>query len=110
MKLKIHFLFLIFFHSFLSCITTQEESIFNGFQHFLDNIYSYERKKLVGGLSKNTQYLYTVNDKKYVVRVLGEILSKRQSEVGIHSLAATHGIAPHVYYYDDAYSFIIMDY
>lgn len=111
MKLRIYFLLLMFFYSLLISTTNQEkDAIFNGFTQFLGEIHQYESVPLIGGLSKNTQYLYLVNDNKYVVRVLGEIPSKRQSEVNIHCLAADNGIAPKLYYYDDKYSFIIMDF
>lgn len=111
MKRQIYFLLIMFFYNFLICgETDQKESIFNGFTHFLSDIYFYENKPLIGGLSKNKQYLYSVNEKKYVVRVLGEELSKRRGEVVIHCLAADKGIAPKVYYCADDYSFIIMDF
>lgn len=111
MKAQVYFLFLISFYSSLMSMAIQEnDAIFNGFKQFLGEIYLYESKQLIGGLSKNTQYLCLVNDKKYLVRILGESFSKRQNEVNIHCLAADNGIAPKVYYYDDEYSFIIMDF
>ncbi len=108
--MRMYFWFFIFLHSFVVSNIVQKDAIFNGFKQFLGEVYSYESEQLIGGLSKNTQYLWTVNNKKYVVRVLGESFPKRKNEINIHSLAAANAIAPRVYYYDDAYSFIVMDY
>ncbi len=82
------------------------------FSEFLSQpLYQFEYKQLHGGFSLNSSYLYHVNDKKYVVRMLGESLHFRKSEIEAHLLAATLNVAPRVHYYDkNNYAFTIMDF
>jgi len=96
----------------ITCSLAQENDvIYNGFQKFLGTIDCYECEQISGGLSHNTQYLCTVNDKKYIVRMLNEPLLIRQSEVLIHLLAANKNIAPKIHYYDtNEYTMVIMDF
>lgn len=91
--------------------TAQEDAIYNGFKQFLGKIYYYQSDQLRGGLSQNKQYVYSVNDNTYVVRILKEPLSMRQGEVKAHLVAADHTLAPTIHYYDEhEYSFVIMDF
>jgi len=86
--------------------------MYNGFKQFLGDIYNYKCEQLSGGVSYNTQYLCTVNDKKYVVRVLKEPLPTRHNEVSVHLFAANKFFAPMIHYYEhnEEFSFVIMDF
>jgi len=103
--------FLVLPYKSACSITQVNDVIYNGFEQFLGTIHTYRCDQLRGGLSKNTQYVCSVNDNKYVVRILKESLSIRQGEVNNHLVAARHTIAPTIHYYDeDEYSFVIMDF
>lgn len=91
-------------------ITQEDDAIFTSFKQFSGDIYQYKRKQLNGGLSNNTQYICVVNEHTYVVRALKEPLARRQNEINTHLLAASKGIAPKIYYYDDAFSCVILDF
>lgn len=59
-----------------------------------------------------THNIYTVNDSKYLVRILKEPLLIRQNEVIVHSAAADKFIAPKIYHHQHTkeFSLIIMDF
>ena len=90
----------------------QIDAIHTGFEQFLGKLDYCDCKPLHGGLSSNMQYLCTVNDKKYVARILKESQTQRQTEMAAHLTAVHHGISPavHYYYSNDNYSVMIMDF
>ncbi len=88
----------------------EDDIIFNSFKQLSGDIYRYTRKPLHGGLSNNTQSVCTVNERRYVVRALKESFARRHNEIHTHLLAASKGIAPKIHYYDDDFSFVILDF
>ena len=87
----------------------QSDPIYEGFMQFLGPLYQYECKQLSGGQMSSMQ-LCVVNGKKYVTRIINTPLSVRRDEVLIHVDMAAKNIAPHIYYYQDDYSLMIMEY
>src|SRR5687768_5621720 len=87
-----------------------ENSLYTEFQCFIDPITSYRLESLKGGLSNNMQYKCTVNEEKYVARLLKESYIERYKEVYIHEHFAVLGIAPDLHHYSDDYSCMIMNF
>jgi thiamine kinase-like enzyme len=75
---------------------------------------TFEVKKMVGGLSIASLFELTIDDKRYVLRLLSPDKShyKRKSEAKAHQKATELGIAPQLHYIDDVEDpfVIIMDY
>lgn len=102
---------MIIFSQFVVCSSPEHyDPVYNGFTQFLGSLYQYESKTLAGG-QMNAIQLCTVNDKKYVVRIMNAPLSKCRGEILAQVSMAAKKIAPHIHYYDqDNYSLVIMDY
>lgn len=67
---------------------------------------------LAGGYSSSQTYKATVNDKVYVLRVMGldQALTDREKQIQCLSLASEAGIAPHCYYADASTGMVVMEY
>ena len=102
----------MFFLCISSCMFSLgiHDTIYDAFQQFIHPINFYKTEQLKGGCTDNTQYLCIVNEKKYVARLLSSSYPERKKEISMHLHYADQGIAPHVYYYANDYSFIIMDF
>ena len=103
------FLFCVLFPTF-SSVTVMRDDVYHVFKQFIDPINSYDIKRLEGGFTDNIQYLCTVNEKKYVVRLPYQPYFERKNEIMMHIYFADKGIAPRLYHYTDDYSCMIMDF
>jgi Choline/ethanolamine kinase len=90
---------------------TPENKIKYAFHKISSTIQTLVITPLVGGLSHDRKiFKCTLEEKNYVACILNAPFIQRKKEVEAHLLVMNMGRAPTIYYYNDDYTLVIMDF